>query len=103
MWWRWRRCSGAADADTGRHTAPSPPQTAGPGTGTHIVGWSGIDITYIVIHYIITLYSLLIKNPLKNGTDFHSPIFSKELVHYNTFISNFRYKQQIFMVPTSSL
>jgi len=50
--------------------------------------------------------NLLTRNPLiKNfwlETDFHSPIFTSELVHY-TFIRNSGYKEQIFMVPMSSL
>ena len=35
------------------------------------------------------------------GTDFHSLIFTKELVNY-TLIRNFGFKEHIFMVPMSS-
>jgi len=36
-------------------------------------------------------------------TDFHSPIFIKALVHYNTFIRDPAYVEQISIVPMSSL
>jgi len=47
-------------------------------------------------------YSSLIKNPLIRNfllkrTDFHSPIFTKELVHY-WFINNSGYKEQICII-----
>ena len=46
-----------------------------------------------------------VKSAYKEPTyykDFHSLIFTKGLVHY-TFIRNFSYKEQIFMVLMSSL
>ena len=48
-----------------------------------------------------------IRNPLLRnfwikGTDFHSSIFSKELIHYR-FIPNFVYKEHIFKALMSSL
>jgi len=36
------------------------------------------------------------------GTDFHSPIFTKEPHHY-AFIRNSGYKEDMFVVPLSSL
>ena len=50
-----------------------------------------------------SIRNLFIRNfRLYKKNRFHSPVFSKELAYY-TFIRNFGYKEQFFMVKMSSL
>jgi len=66
-----------------------------------------ISWTQSVQHYTVkSTYKepayIIIWNFWLLGTDFHSPIFTKELVHYK-FIRNSGYEEHNFMVPMSYL